>query len=166
MIPIYSWLIFSIAGSVLVSEREQLPLLPEPRVRKPERSLSRAWAEPRHPEYALSQPAHHSAGLILASCVLRLTFLAGFILGICFYSLIRFLPGLILDPQWRPYPNGAKTQLLMHTNPNYLLDLCILLGLFDRAYQLMVWKVCIYLIKYWSPLREQGSFQGSYRSQG
>ena len=34
-------------------------------------------------------------------------------------------------------PNGAKTQLLMHTNPNYLLDLCILLGVFDRAYQLM-----------------------------
>ena len=34
-------------------------------------------------------------------------------------------------------PNGAKTQLLMHTNTNLLLDLCILLGLFDRAYQLM-----------------------------
>jgi hypothetical protein len=35
-------------------------------------------------------------------------------------------------------PNGAKTQLLMHTNTNYLLDLCILLGVFDRGYQLMV----------------------------
>jgi hypothetical protein len=34
-------------------------------------------------------------------------------------------------------PNGAKTQLLMHTNTNYLSDLCILLGLFDRGYQLM-----------------------------
>jgi hypothetical protein len=34
-------------------------------------------------------------------------------------------------------PNGAKTQLLMHTNTNYLLDLYILLGLFDRGYQLM-----------------------------
>jgi hypothetical protein len=34
-------------------------------------------------------------------------------------------------------PNGAKIQLLMHTNTNLLLDLCILLGLFDRGYQLM-----------------------------
>jgi hypothetical protein len=34
-------------------------------------------------------------------------------------------------------PNGAKTQLLMYTNTNYLLDLCILLGLFDKGYQLM-----------------------------
>jgi len=32
------------------------------------------------------------------------------------------------------HPNGAKTQLLIHTNTNYLLDLYILLGLFDRAY--------------------------------
>jgi hypothetical protein len=63
-------------------------------------------------------------------------------------------------------PNGAKTQLLMHTNTNYLLDLCILLGLFDRGYQLITQKVCILLIKYWSPLREQGSFQGCCRSQG
>jgi hypothetical protein len=29
--------------------------------------------------------------------------------------------------------NGAKTQLLMHTNTNLLLDLCILLGLFNRV---------------------------------
>jgi hypothetical protein len=34
-------------------------------------------------------------------------------------------------------PNGAKTQLLMHTNTNYLLDLCILLRLFDKEYQLI-----------------------------
>jgi hypothetical protein len=40
--------------------------------------------------------------------------------------------------QMMALPNGAKTQLLMHTNANYLLDLCILLGLFDRGYQLMV----------------------------
>jgi hypothetical protein len=33
--------------------------------------------------------------------------------------------------------NGAKTQLLMHTNTNYLLDLCILLRLFDKEYQLI-----------------------------
>jgi hypothetical protein len=39
--------------------------------------------------------------------------------------------------QLNSLPNGAKTQLLMHTNPNYLLDLCILLGLFDRAHQLI-----------------------------
>ena len=31
-------------------------------------------------------------------------------------------------------PNGAKTQLLMHTNTSLLLDLCILLGLFDKEY--------------------------------
>jgi hypothetical protein len=31
-------------------------------------------------------------------------------------------------------PNGAKTQLLIHTNTNLLLDLYILLGLFDRGY--------------------------------
>ena len=43
--PINSGSIFSFAGFVLVSEREQLPLLPEPRVSKPEQSLSRA-AEP------------------------------------------------------------------------------------------------------------------------
>jgi hypothetical protein len=35
------------------------------------------------------------------------------------------------------YPNGAKTQSLIHTNTNYLLDLCILLGLFNRGYQLI-----------------------------
>jgi hypothetical protein len=34
----------------------------------------------------------------------------------------------------RYHPNGAKTQLLMYINTNYLLDLCILLGLFDRGY--------------------------------
>jgi hypothetical protein len=34
-------------------------------------------------------------------------------------------------------PNGAKTQLLMYTNTNYLPDLYILLGLFNRGYQLM-----------------------------
>ena len=45
----------------------------------------------------------------------------------------------LLEEDVRPPlpPNGAKTQLLMHTNTNYLLDLCILLGLFDRGYQLM-----------------------------
>jgi hypothetical protein len=31
-------------------------------------------------------------------------------------------------------PNGAKTQLLMHTNTNLLLDLCILVGPFDKGY--------------------------------
>jgi hypothetical protein len=31
-------------------------------------------------------------------------------------------------------PNGAKTQLLMHTNTNYLLDLYILLRLFNKGY--------------------------------
>jgi hypothetical protein len=31
-------------------------------------------------------------------------------------------------------PNGGKTQLLIHTNTNYLLDLYILLGIFDRGY--------------------------------
>jgi hypothetical protein len=31
-------------------------------------------------------------------------------------------------------PNGAKAQLLIYTNINLLLDLCILLGLFDRGY--------------------------------
>lgn len=31
-------------------------------------------------------------------------------------------------------PNGGKTKLLMHTNTNYSLDLCILLKLFDRGY--------------------------------
>jgi hypothetical protein len=55
-------------------------------------------------------------------------------------------------------PNGAKAQLLMYTNTNYLLDLCILLGLFNRGYQLITQKVYILLIKYWSPLKEQGSF--------
>jgi hypothetical protein len=38
------------------------------------------------------------------------------------------------------WPNGAKTQLLMHTNTNYLLDLYILLGLFNRQYQLIAQK--------------------------
>jgi hypothetical protein len=30
--------------------------------------------------------------------------------------------------------NGAKTQLLIYTNTNLLLNLCILLGLFNRGY--------------------------------
>jgi hypothetical protein len=47
-----------VPGSVLVSGREQLPLLPEPRV---------SMAE--HPERALSQLAHHNVEPILAPCV-------------------------------------------------------------------------------------------------
>jgi hypothetical protein len=57
-------------------------------------------------------------------------------------------PGLVREGVSFSPPNGAKTQLLMHTNTNYLLDLCILLGLFDIGYQLITQKVCILLIKY------------------
>jgi hypothetical protein len=40
----------------------------------------------------------------------------------------------ILEAVGRAPPNGAKTYLLIYTNTNYLLDLRILLGLFDRQY--------------------------------
>jgi hypothetical protein len=59
------------------------------------------------------------------------------------YRWQRFLDG---GSESRPHfaaaagPNGAKTQLLMHTNTNYLSDLCILLGLFDKGYQLIAEK--------------------------
>jgi hypothetical protein len=40
----------------------------------------------------------------------------------------------ILEVVGRAPPNSAKTQLLIYTNTNYLLDLCILLGLLtDRT---------------------------------
>jgi hypothetical protein len=45
--------------------------------------------------------------------------------------------GRIEAEQGEVPPNGAKTQLLMYTNTNYLPDLYILLGLFNRGYQLM-----------------------------
>jgi hypothetical protein len=57
--------------------------------------------------------------------------------AISIYSLAVPTPVIILvQPSFSCslVPNGAKTQLLMHTNTNYLLDLYILLGLFDRGY--------------------------------
>jgi hypothetical protein len=66
----------------------------------------------------------------------------------CHWGLVRNNISVICRYSLAGFPNGAKTQLLMHTNTNYLLDVCILLGLFHRGYRLMAWKVCIYLIKY------------------
>jgi hypothetical protein len=42
---------------------------------------------------------------------------------------LTHIPHMDLDD-----PNGAKTQLLIHTNTYLLLDLCILVGLFDKGY--------------------------------
>jgi hypothetical protein len=55
-IPIDSGLIFSFAGSVLVSSREQRPLLPELRVSGPEQSLSIPEQILSMPEKSLSIP--------------------------------------------------------------------------------------------------------------
>jgi hypothetical protein len=53
------------------------------------------------------------------------------------------------------YPNGAKTQLLIHSNTNRLLDLCTLWPLLNRGDQLISQKRWRFLILYWSSLREQ-----------
>jgi hypothetical protein len=45
----------------------------------------------------------------------------------------KFCERFLMDGKREEGSNGTKTQFLKYTNTNLLLDLCILLGLFDRG---------------------------------